>query len=246
MFKPVVATLVIPTQIVSTFLSLVHRLEVASNQAPSKPTSFKRPATSPIPVQRKVAKKPSTIASRGRGGGVVASRSRRVPEIHDDSDSEAQHDVLIDHHLRNGAPRAPDPAYLASLGNKSKSHSSTGLSVATLSADAVEGHNYVVPSSRAGGKNDPTTLKFYDATWRAILSRAKLLSRFDTVAKNAFPERQAYLSKGAIEFITQAKAELEEDGAQPDESIRRNYQSQMSDLVCFKYLRVVSLTFGLI
>ncbi|KAI5987297.1 hypothetical protein EDD15DRAFT_2372513 [Pisolithus albus] len=73
-----------------------------------KPISSKRPASPPTTIQRKVAKKCSTTASRGRGGSAVAARSRQVSEPHDNSDSEASHDVLFKHHSRNGLTGAQD------------------------------------------------------------------------------------------------------------------------------------------
>lgn len=202
-----------------------------------KSNQSKRPASSPTNVQRKVAKKPSTIASRGRGGSSAAGRSRQVPEPRHNSDSDASNDVLLDHHRRNGVPRAPDPTYLASLGNKTRTDRGTGRSSANQDADDIGVQSILSAASRSGGSKDPTTLKFYDAVWRAVLARAKTLSRFDAIINNTFPERQAYVSKRAVEFITQTVAEFQQDGVQPDDSIRKNHQHHMNDLVRLHSLR---------
>ncbi|KAI5990742.1 hypothetical protein EDD15DRAFT_2369460 [Pisolithus albus] len=200
-------------------------------QGISKPISSKRPASPPTTIQRKVAKKCSTIASRGRGGSAVAARSRQVSEPHDNSDSEASHDVLFKHHSRNGVPRAPDPVYLDSLASKSQTDGGTGASVAVQNLNTNEVQHSVKTEPRTSTNNDPTTLKFYDTMWKAILNRAKLLSRLDAVIGNAFPERHVYINQKVYEFITQAIAELKEDGVQPDESFLRKHQHHMSDLL---------------
>ncbi|KIK15953.1 hypothetical protein PISMIDRAFT_34874, partial [Pisolithus microcarpus 441] len=46
-----------------------------------------------------------------------------------------------------------------------------------------------------------------------------------------FPERHVYINQKVHEFITQAIAELKEDGVQPDESFLRKHQHHMSDLL---------------
>ncbi|KAI5989729.1 hypothetical protein EDD15DRAFT_2370455 [Pisolithus albus] len=201
-----------------------------ARQTIPKPNSFKCPATSPVAVQRKAAKNSSTIASRGRGGGAISTSSRQVLEAHDGMDPEAPCDVLLDHHRHNGMPCAPTSTYLASLATKSKTDSTVGPPAAAADADD-EIENPATAEPCTGSSNDPMTLKFYDPVWRTVLSRAKVLSRFDAVITNAFPEWQLYISKKALEFITQAIAELEEDGVQPDESFLRKHQYHMSDLL---------------
>ncbi|KAN0073705.1 hypothetical protein V8E55_011959 [Tylopilus felleus] len=170
----------------------------ASNQAPArksvlKTSSSKHPASPPTIMERKVAKKPSMITSCGRSAS----------EPHDNSDPEAPNDVLLDHHRCNGAPRAPDPVYPASIADKAQANCGAGPSTAVQGADSKDAQDSLIGKPRGGGSDDPTTLKFYDTA----------------------------LGKGAIEFITQAIAELEEDGVHLDESIQRKHQYHMCDFL---------------
>ena len=183
----------------------------------------KRSASPVLAVQRKAAKKPSTIASRGCGGSTITARSRQAQELHDDSDSDVPHDVMTEHHRRNGVPRAPNPDYLVS----GRSGPST--------ADA-DTKNTVGAKTRNVNNGDPTTLKYYSPVWKAVLNRARFLSRLDTVTDNAFPEHHVYLSSKANEFITQAVAELQEDGVPFDESFLRDHLHHMGNFVCFLLL----------
>jgi hypothetical protein len=114
-------------------------------------------------VQWKVAKKPSTITSRGCGGGSIAAHSRQAPEPRDNP--EAPCDVLLDHHHHNSVLRAPDPGHLAPLANKSQTDGDTGPSVAIQAAGGIQ--DSVTAEAHTGANNDPTTLKFYDAVWKA-------------------------------------------------------------------------------
>ncbi|KIK19778.1 hypothetical protein PISMIDRAFT_13429 [Pisolithus microcarpus 441] len=197
----------------------------------SKPFSSKRPASPPTTIRWKVPKKYLTIASRGHGGSAAAVRSRQVLEPHDDLDLEASHDVLFKHHSRNGVPRAPDPVYLESLASKSRTDGGMGAPVAIQNPNINKVQHSVKTELRTGTNNDPTTLKFYDTMWKAILNRAKLLSCLDAVIGNAFPERHVYINQKVHEFITQAIAELKEDGVQPNELFLRKHQHHMSDLL---------------
>ncbi|KIK27360.1 hypothetical protein PISMIDRAFT_8195 [Pisolithus microcarpus 441] len=197
----------------------------------SKPFSSKRPTSPPTTIQQKVPKRYSTIASCGHGGSAAAVCSRQVSEPHDDSDSEASHDVLFKHHSHNGVPHAPDPVYLESLASKSWTDRGMGAPVAIQNPNINEVQHSVKTKLRTGTNNDPMTLKFYDMMWKAILNRAKLLSRLDAVIGNAFPEQHVYINQKVHEFITQAIAELKEDGVQPNKSFLRKHQHHMSDLL---------------
>ncbi|KIK18408.1 hypothetical protein PISMIDRAFT_14390 [Pisolithus microcarpus 441] len=155
----------------------------------------------------------------------------QLSEPHDDSDSEASHDVLFKHHSCNGVPCAPDPIYLESLASKSWTNGGMGAPVAVQNPNINEVQHSVKTELRTGTNNDPTTLKFYDTMWKAILNRAKLLSHLDAVIGNAFPEQHIYINQKVHEFITQAIAELKEDGVQPNKSFLRKHQHHMSDLI---------------
>ncbi|KIK16504.1 hypothetical protein PISMIDRAFT_15765 [Pisolithus microcarpus 441] len=239
MFKLMMVLLVNPTRKVNSLLSLIQILKsyvvskIPVEQDISKPFSSKRPASPPTTIQWKVPKKYSTITSCGRGGSATAVRSRQVSEPHDDSDSEASHDVLFKHHSHNSVPCAPDPVYLKSLASKSWTDGGMGAPVAIQNPNINEIQHSVKTKLRTGTNNDPTTLKFYDTMWKAILNHAKLLSHIDAVIGNAFPERHIYINQKVHEFITQAIAELKEDGVQPDESFLRKHQHHMSDLISF-------------
>ncbi|KIK14431.1 hypothetical protein PISMIDRAFT_17278 [Pisolithus microcarpus 441] len=202
-------------------------------QGISKPISSKRPTSPPTTIQWKVAKKCLTITSRGRGGSAIAAHSWQVSEPHDNSDSEASHDVLFKHHSCNGVPHAPDPVYLESLASKSQTEGGMGASVAVQNLNINEVQHSVKTEFHTGTNTDPTTLKFYNTMWKAILNCAKLLSHLDAVIGNAFPERHIYINQKVYEFITQAIAELKEDCVQPNESFLRKHQHHMSDLISF-------------
>jgi hypothetical protein len=75
------------------------------------------------------------------------------------------------------------------------------------------------------------------------LNRVKSLSRLDAVIDDAFPERHVYISKRAIEFISQAIAEFEEDNMQPDKSFLKQHQHHMGELVSLHSLLALSLTY---
>ena len=171
-------------------------------------------------MQRKAAKKPSTIASRGRGGITITARSQQAQGHHDDSDSDAPRDVLSEHQRRNGVPRAPDPSYL-----ESRAGGGSGPSVTDTDT-----------KTRNNNNGDPTTLKYYSPMWKAVLNRARFLSRLDIVTDNAFPERHVYLSSKPNEFIAQAIAEFQEDGMPHDELFLREHQRHMGDFVGFLWL----------
>ena len=222
--------------IVFSFVLLVLISSVASKQAPAQQavpqqSSSKRIASPPLAVQRKVARTTSTIASRGHGGGPIAAHPRQLPGPSDEGlRLEAPHDVLDYHHHRNGAPRAPDPHHLASIADKSQTDGGPGLA-ATQTAAVAEAGNSVGTKPRNASNNNPTTLKYYDLVWKTILIRVKFLSRLDSVINDAFPERQAYLSAKAAEFINQAIAELQADGVPPDEAFLKEHQCHMCDFV---------------
>ena len=201
---------------------------VASRRAPSVPRQSlsKRPASPALAVQRKAARKPSTIASRGRGGSTISARSRQAEELGEASDSDVPQDVLSEHHRRNGVPRAPDPDY----------HASQAGGRSGLSATDADTKNSVGAKTCKANNGDPTTLKYYSPVWKTILNRARFLSRLDTISSNAFPERQVYLNSKPHEFIAQAMAELQQDGVPSDELFFRDHQHHMGDFVCFLWL----------
>jgi hypothetical protein len=64
--------------LLQTLKSFVVPKWMPVQQAVSKQSLSKHPASPPT-VQWKVAKKPSTIASHGHGGGNIATRSRQAP-----------------------------------------------------------------------------------------------------------------------------------------------------------------------
>ena len=219
-----------------TYMLQILMSFVASKQASARPSVPrqslpKRPASPAPVVQRKVAKKPSTLASRGRGGSIITARSRQVEVPHDNSDSDVPRDVLAEHHRRNGVPRAPDPGHLVPP---------TGGRSGTSAADNTK--TSVGAKTRDTNNGDPRTLKYYSPVWKTILNRARFLSRLDTIANNAFPERQVYLNSKPAEFLTQAIAELQEDGVPLDESFLRDHQHHMGDFVCFSWLLAFLLT----
>ena len=237
MFEVACSYLLVKFQVSFTFFKAELMVPIAKPRGihPSAQTRDDRPrprqnlskrSASPAPaVQRKVAKKPSTIASRGRGGSVITARSRQVEEVHNSSESDVPRDVLSEHQRRNGVPRAPDPGHLA-LQASGRSGPVTDTST----------RNSIGTKARSANNGDPKTLKYYSPVWKTILNRARFLSRLDAVISNAFPERQVFLSSKANEFITQAVAELQEDGVPPDEVFLRDHRHHMGDLVCLLWL----------
>ena len=167
---------------------------VVSKRATAQQSLSKRAASPVLAVQRKAAKKPSTIASRGRGGSTIAARPRQVQELHDNSDSDLPRDVLSEHHRRNGVPRAPDPGHLGSQAGSRSGPSATD----------ADTNRAIGAKSRNTNNGDPTTLKYYSPVWKAVLNRARFLSRLDTVTDNAFPERQPNCRRTACHLMNRS------------------------------------------
>ena len=106
MFEVARSYLLVKFQVSFTFFKAELMVPIAKPRGihPSAQTCDDRPrprqnlskrSASPAPaVQRKVAKKPSTIASRGRGGSVITAHSRQVEEVHNSSESDVPRDVL--------------------------------------------------------------------------------------------------------------------------------------------------------
>ena len=69
----------------------IHASAQTRDDRPRPRQNLSKRSASPAPaVQRKVAKKPSTIASHGRGGSVITTRSRQVEE-----DTTAQNRMFL-------------------------------------------------------------------------------------------------------------------------------------------------------
>ena len=204
----------------------IHPSAQTRDDCPRPRQNLSKRSASPAPaVQRKGAKKPSTIASRSRDGSVITARSRQVEEVHNSSESDVPRDVLSEHQRRNGVPCAPDPGHLA-LQASGRSGPVTDTST----------RNSIGTKACSANNGDPKTLKYYSLVWKTILNLARFLLRLDAIISNAFPEHQVFLSSKANEFITQAVAELQEDGVPPDEVFLRDHQHHMGDLVCLLWL----------
>ncbi|KIM55471.1 hypothetical protein SCLCIDRAFT_134658 [Scleroderma citrinum Foug A] len=91
--------------------------------------------------------------------------------------------------------------------------------------------NSIGTKACSANNGDPKTLKYYSLVWKTILNHTRFLSRLDAVISNAFPEHQVYLSSKANKFITQAVAELQENGMPPDKVFLRDQQHHMGNLV---------------
>ena len=204
----------------------IHASAQTHDDCPCPRQNLSKRSASPAPaVQHKVAKKPSTIASRGHGGSVITACSRQVEEVHNSSELDVPRDVLSEHQHHNGVPRAPDPGYLTL---QVSGHLGPVTDTSTKNSIGTKAHS--------ANNGDPKTLKYYSPVWKTILNRARFLSHLDTVISNMFPERQVYLSSKANKFITQAVAELQEDGVPPDEVFLRDHQHHVGNLVCLLWL----------
>jgi hypothetical protein len=153
-----------------------------------------------------------------------------VPE----GQNNVSHDVLVEHHKRNRAPRAPDPIKLNTI------RQARGPSVVNTSNQGQPETDSEQTRPRAkrhsktpyGGRSaKPTQMQFYPSQWRDILECSKWGFRLWLVIYNPFPDRTEHIGE-AEDCIDEALALHQAKGKRVEPGTRLEMWHQPTLMLC--------------
>jgi hypothetical protein len=124
-------------------------------------------------------------------------------------------DVLANHRLKNRANRPPDEDHLraaAELQTRRTSAEPAASNDDETSDETDNGkHCRSKRNSKSTGIVKPTTMRYYEGTWRAALETCKRAFQQFVVLRNAFPTREEHLDD-AHEILKETISSFQSQG----------------------------------